>query len=84
MSVATPPPAVAPPLTPPQWQLLAQLARGANDNEIAAALGLTRTQVGYHLRALYRLLPLGDATNRRAAAAVWYLRAGHTYHEEAE
>lgn len=70
-------------LTPARWAVLALVARGANNAEIAAALGLTHAAVRNQLIQIYRRLPLGVGGNQRVLAALWYLREGHTYHEEA-
>ncbi len=72
-----------PQLTPARWAVLALVARGANNAEIAAALGLTHAAVRNQLIQIYRRLPLGVGGNQRVLAVLWYLREGHTYHEEA-
>jgi DNA-binding NarL/FixJ family response regulator len=64
-------------LTPLQWRILALLAAGHNTPGIAAAIRLSRGAVANHLVAIYALLPLGSAANRRVAAVAWYLREGH-------
>ncbi len=61
-------------LTSVQWLILERLALGETDREIAAALWLTPRTLSRHLTTLYRGLPLGAATNRRTAAALWYFR----------
>jgi len=74
---------VRPALTPTRWAVLALVARGASNDEIAAALGLTITAVKNHLSAIYRRLPLSSSGNRRVLAVLWYLREGHNDYEEA-
>jgi DNA-binding NarL/FixJ family response regulator len=71
-----------PALTPTQWRLLALLAAGHDTVAIAACIGLSESAVRHHLKGAYAALPLGNATNRRVAAAVWYRREGHRYHAE--
>ncbi len=78
--MSTPP---RPQLTPARWAVLALVARGANNAEIAAALGLTNAAVRNQLIRIYRRLPLGLGGNQRVLAVLWYLREGHTCHEEA-
>jgi DNA-binding NarL/FixJ family response regulator len=73
-----------PDLTTQQWRILAALATGSDIRAIAVEVGLSEDGVRYHLAELYPRLPLGDVTNRRVAAVLWYLREGHRYHEEAE
>ncbi len=72
-----------PALTPARWAILALVARDASNGEIAAALGLTHAAVRNQLIQIYRRLPLGEGGNQRVLAVLWYLREGHTYHEEA-
>jgi DNA-binding NarL/FixJ family response regulator len=59
-------------LTATQWLVLAELARGARDDAIAATLGMTPATVRAHLRQIYRRLPLEETRHPRLAAAVWY------------
>jgi len=75
--------AEGPSLTPARWAILALVARGASNGEIAAALGLTTTAVKNQLTEMYRRLPLGDGGNQRVLAVLWYQREGHRWHEEA-
>jgi DNA-binding NarL/FixJ family response regulator len=63
-----------PKLTPMQGLVLARLAQGQTDNQIAAALGLTPRTVRGHVASIYQALHLGDAGNQRVAAAIWYFR----------
>ena len=59
------------------------MARGANNAEIAAALGLTHAAVRNQLIQIYRRLPLGVGGNQRVLAVLWYQREGQRWHEEA-
>jgi len=70
-------------LTPTRWAILALLAEGASNEEIAASLGLTLTAVKNQLTAIYRRLPLGDGGNQRVRTVLWYQREGQRWHEEA-
>jgi len=72
-----------PQLTPTRWAILALLAEGASNEEIAASLGLTLTAVKNQLTAIYRRLPLGDGGNQRVRTVLWYQREGQRWHEEA-
>lgn len=71
-----------PGLTPQQWTVLAWVARGAGDKQIAAALGVSYRTVKNHLQEIYPRLPLGDASNKRVGTAVWYVTGGRRHHEE--
>ena len=72
-----------PQLTPTRWAILALLAEGASNEEIAASLGLTLTAVKNQLTEIYRRLPLGDGGNQRVRTVLWYQREGQRWHEEA-
>ncbi len=72
-----------PQLTPTRWAILALVATGASNAKIAGALGLTNAAVRNQLVQIYRRLPPAAGDNQRVVAALWYLRAGHVYHEEA-
>lgn len=72
-----------PTLTLLQWRILAEVASGADDREIAARLLTSPSSIRHRLRVIYPLLPLGDALDPRAAAAAWYLRLGQRWHQEA-
>jgi DNA-binding NarL/FixJ family response regulator len=61
---------------------LERLAAGDSNTEIAAVLGITLATVATHLQAIYQRLPHANRGGKRAAAVAWYLREGHTYHEE--
>ena len=61
-------------LTPAQWRVLERLARGARPEGIARELGTAVPTVRAHMSAIYRRLPLGRATDKRAAAIAWYRR----------
>ncbi|RLL69864.1 PAS domain-containing protein [Streptomyces sp. Z26] len=70
---------VHPPLTPAQLRILALLAEGSTNSEIATSLRLSRQTVDYHLSRLRDLL---DAATRPALVARAYvlgLLAPHTW-----
>jgi DNA-binding NarL/FixJ family response regulator len=73
-----------PRLTPRQWAILARLAAGEKPAQIGAQLGVAVRTIHDELSAIYAVVPLGDATNRRVSAVLWYLREGHRYHEGLE
>ena len=62
--------------------MLARLARGESNKQIARALCLVDHTIKNHLGSICRRLSLGDAANRRVAAAIWYDRAGRAHHEQ--
>ena len=72
-----------PALTPTRWAILALVARGASNAEIAATLGLTHAAVRNQLLEIYRRLPLGAGGNQRVLAVLWYQREGQRWHAEA-
>lgn len=72
-----------PPLTLLQWRILALLAGGATDQEIAEVLLTSRSAIQHRLGVIYALLSLAGARHPRTAVAVWYLREGQRWHEEA-
>lgn len=55
-------------LTPRERAVLAHLARGLTNKEIARALDVTYLTVKQYLKHIYRKL----GVNNRVAAAVWY------------
>jgi len=78
-----PPPRRGLPVTSPddlsrqQRAILALLAEGKHDKEIAAALSLALQTVKNHCAVLYRRLPIPASTNHRRAAAAWYRHHQH-------
>jgi len=65
-----------------EWRVLARLARGESNKQIARSLSLVYQTIKNHLGSIYRRLPLGVPGNRRVAAAIWYDRVGRVQHEE--
>ena len=59
-----------------EWAVLQHVAQGESDKQIARALQIVPQTVKNHLSGSYHRLPLGDAANRRVAAAVWHLLVG--------
>jgi DNA-binding NarL/FixJ family response regulator len=64
----TAPPA-APPLTPREQAVLAHLARGLGNKQIAAALGISERTVKFHVSALFTKLGVANRTEAVARAA---------------
>ena len=62
-----------PELTPGEWRVLALVARGARNGEIAAALGITLGTVSARMTIIYQHLGLTERADKRALAARWYL-----------
>lgn len=56
------------PLSPREWEILAAIADGGTNEEIARALGISPNTIKTHIRRCYR--KLGVST--RAAALAWY------------
>jgi DNA-binding CsgD family transcriptional regulator len=73
-----PPPRTAP-LTPQEQRVIALVAQGQTDQEIAEQLGLSQTTVGQHLVTIRRKF---DVPNRVAAAVEYYRRGGRSGHGE--
>jgi DNA-binding NarL/FixJ family response regulator len=71
-----------PRLRPSEWRVLARLARGETNAEIAAALGITTATVSAHVSSIFRALAIGGAGNRRAAAGRWYREHPEEHPEE--
>lgn len=61
-------------LTDRQRQILALIAEGRSDREIAAATGLACQTVRHHTRKIYAALGVGGQGNPRVAAAVRWVR----------
>ncbi len=76
-----PHPAARPGLGVAEWRVLARLARGESNKQIARALALVHQTIKNHLGSIYRRLPLEDAANQRVAAAIWYDRTGRGQHK---
>ena len=74
---------VRPPLTLLQWRILALLAGGASDQQIAEVLLTSRSAIQHRLGVIYALLHMEGVKHPRTAVAVWYLREGRRWHEEA-
>jgi DNA-binding NarL/FixJ family response regulator len=60
-----------------QRAILALLAEGKHDKEIAAELSLALQTVKNHCAVLYKRLPIAGVGSPRSAAARWYLRHQH-------
>ncbi len=56
-------------LTPREEQVLAQVARGRTDREIATRLGIAEPTVGKHLQHVFAKL----GVDNRVSATVWWL-----------
>lgn len=56
------------PLSPRQWQVLALIAAGRANKEIAAELGIGLDTVKDHVRAIFQKVEVTS----RIAAALWY------------
>lgn len=65
------------PLSPRHWEVLALVAQGLANKEIAAELGIGVETVKGHLRTILRRLGLPN----RAAAARWYADSVNTAHD---
>jgi DNA-binding NarL/FixJ family response regulator len=61
-------------LSPRHRQILALLAEGKSDQEIAAATGLACQTIRHHTRAIYAAIGVEGKGNPRVAAAVWWAR----------
>jgi DNA-binding CsgD family transcriptional regulator len=61
-------PAIVARLTPREAQILELTARGLHNDDIAAALGVTRHTVKFHLGGVFRKL---NVANRTEAVAAW-------------
>ena len=72
-----------PPLTLLQWRILALVAGGADDRAIAEVLLTSRSAIQHRLGVIYALLHMEGVKHPRTAVAVWYLREGQRWHEEA-
>jgi DNA-binding NarL/FixJ family response regulator len=59
----------APPLTPRERAVLAQLARGLGNKQIAAALGISERTVKFHVSAVFAKLGASNRTEAVARAA---------------
>lgn len=59
-------------LSPREREVLAQLAQGHSNSQIAAALSISENTVRFHLKNVYEKL---EVTNR-TEAATWFLRDG--------
>ncbi|HWR84715.1 MAG TPA: helix-turn-helix transcriptional regulator, partial [Rhodoglobus sp.] len=60
-------------LSPREHEVLALLAQGRSNAEIAAALVLSERTIESHVRSVYGKLGLDDTANRRVAAArIWH------------
>jgi len=62
-------PPAAPPLTPREQAVLAHLARGLGNKQIAAALGISERTVKFHVSALFTKLGVSNRTGAVARAA---------------
>lgn len=76
-------PAVWASLTAQQRAVLACLADGHTDAAIARGLGLALRTIKSHLTAIHQVMPRGAGRSKRVTAAVWYLREGRRWREEA-
>ena len=65
-------------LTPSEAAVLARVARGQSNGDVASALGISERTVGKHLQRCYRKL---DVVNRsQAATRAWTIWDGGTSH----
>jgi DNA-binding NarL/FixJ family response regulator len=61
-------------LTPRQRQIVALVARGRNDREIAAKLGISDGAVKSHVCLARGRIGLGEGGSPRVMLAIWYWR----------
>ena len=71
-------------LTPAQWLVLERLAAGEDNAAIGAALGIRPGTVASHLKVIYQRLPYVSMSNKRTAAATWYLTVGRALRDKEE
>jgi len=70
-----------PKLTPMQWLVLERLAAGDRNVAIRLALGIRPSTVASHLKVIYQRLPYVSMSDKRMAAATWYLTVGRVPRE---